>query len=105
MAKEYVTITLTTRQARWLRSILAAGDGRRHCLAIWKMVNARLREIEAKKDPPMSERDAREQARRDSRLPCDCIDCDGEFSAWCMDHHGKKECPIVSDWKAEECVG
>ena len=34
------------------------------------------------------------RAADDSRLPCDCNDCDGAWCAWCLDHHGRKPCPF-----------
>ncbi len=36
-----------------------------------------------------------EELVADSRQPCDCVDCDGEWCVWCLEHHGKKACPFV----------
>ena len=30
-----------------------------------------------------------------SRQPCDCIDCDGKWCVWCLEHHGLKPCLFV----------
>ncbi len=37
----------------------------------------------------------------DSKSPCNCHDCDGEWCNGCLEHHGKKTCPIVKEFMAE----
>lgn len=37
----------------------------------------------------------------DSRSPCNCCDCDGRVCLWCLEHHGKKPCPMVTAVRKE----
>ena len=37
----------------------------------------------------------------DSRHPCHCCDCDGRVCLWCLDHHGRKPCPMVQAVRRE----
>src|SRR5690348_920663 len=39
--------------------------------------------------------------RRESRSPCDCCDCDGEWCTHCLTHHGRKPCPAVQAVREE----
>lgn len=31
---------------------------------------------------------------------CDCIDCDGTWCVWCLDHHGRRPCPVDEERRA-----
>lgn len=42
-----------------------------------------------------------DKAWADSKQPCDCIDCDGEWCVWCLAHHGKKLCPFAKSHEKE----
>lgn len=42
-----------------------------------------------------------EYVKAQSRTPCDCDDCDGEWCTWCFTHHGLKKCPVLKEAKEE----
>lgn len=47
--------------------------------------------------------DAQGIARRpwwSGREGCDCTDCDGTWCAWCLEHHGRRPCPVEQEAKA-----
>ncbi len=42
-----------------------------------------------------------DDVKSDSMSACDCHDCDGKWCIWCLEHHGRKSCPVVEDVKRE----
>lgn len=34
------------------------------------------------------------------REECDCVDCDGTWCVWCLEHHGRRPCPVEEEAKA-----